>query len=89
MRADAHRALTVDQIAAELAVSPGKVTGWIKAGVLRAIDVSKARAVKPRYRIRPADYEAFLASRAAIPTEEEKPPRQPRRQAGEKVIEYV
>jgi len=57
--------LTPPQIAEMLGVDPNKVRQWIIAGELAASDVSAKAGGIPRWRVRPADLEAFLSRRAA------------------------
>jgi hypothetical protein len=58
-----HRHLTPPKIAARLGVAPETVIGWIRDGELIASNVAKRSCRRPRYRVDPADLEAFLASR--------------------------
>lgn len=56
--------LTTRQAAECLGVSTAKVTAWIRAGQLAAIDVSAQPGTgKPRYRISEEDLARFLKSR--------------------------
>lgn len=55
--------VTVSEVAADLAVSRETVTGWIRAGRLRAIDIS-ARKGRATYRVHVADLEIFTQARA-------------------------
>jgi hypothetical protein len=50
-------------IAARLGVAPETVIGWIRGGELIASNVAKRSCRRPRYRVDPADLEAFLAAR--------------------------
>ncbi len=60
--------LTPPQLAKQWGVSADKITGFVKSGELKAIDVSTNReSVRPRYLIDRADIEAFEASRAVVP----------------------
>jgi transposase len=45
--------LTVSEVAKRYRVGEDKVRGWIRSGVLRAINTADARAGKPRYVIMP------------------------------------
>ena len=45
-------------------VSPEQVTAWIKSGQLRAIDLAKPGAKRPRYRIAVEDLAAFESRHA-------------------------
>jgi len=60
-------ALRVREVSERLAVKPDVVLAWIRRGELRALDVSQARGLKPRWRILPGDLASFLASRMATP----------------------
>lgn len=60
--------LTPPEIAVLLGVSHQKVLDWIDAGELPAVDLSAARQLRPRYKIRRTDYEAFLDRRATTAT---------------------
>jgi hypothetical protein len=59
------RYLTPPEIACRMRVAYGKVMGWIRRAELRAINVSDG--YRPRYRIRPDDFELFLKSREVQP----------------------
>ena len=73
----------------DIAVSRGinviKVLTWIRSGELRAVNVATCAGRLPRWRISPAELEAFDAARAAVP----KIPvtRRPRRKNGH-VVEF-
>ena len=54
--------LTVNQAAGRAKVAPDTVRDWIHAGKLKAANVGKGQQ-KGRYRIAPADFEAFMAAR--------------------------
>jgi hypothetical protein len=59
---------TVADVASRYAVTSATVIGWIRAGELLAVNVSRsARSKKPRWRITPAALEAFEAGRMASP----------------------
>jgi hypothetical protein len=55
-------------IAKLLGVQAGKVLAWIAASELVAVDLSERRAKRPRWRVSPADLEAFLERRKSQPT---------------------
>lgn len=57
--------LTPPEIARALRVSESKVLLWIRAGRLPAVNVSEGQ--RPKYRIRAADLDSFLAGRAVAP----------------------
>lgn len=61
------RWLTPPAIAQQLGVKVETVHGWIRHGELRAISVS-APGKRPRFRIDPADLEAWIARRTVAPT---------------------
>lgn len=78
--------LTPSDIAASRGVNVLKVLGWIRSGELRAINVATSQSGKlPRWRISPADLEAFDAARAAVPRPA--PTRRTQRARGQ-VIEF-
>lgn len=64
--------LTTRQVAERMAIDVGKVTRWIKAGELKAIDVSQTRGGKPRYRIPENELERFIHSRSTLPSKPSK-----------------
>jgi excisionase family DNA binding protein len=55
--------LTVTEVAGRLKVNRDKVLGWIHYGRLRAVNTAKGTLGRPRYRIKTADLEDFLAGR--------------------------
>jgi excisionase family DNA binding protein len=59
-------ALTVAQVAERLNVAPDTVTGWIHSGALKGSNVGKGLQ-RGRYRVAPADLDAFIASRQPEP----------------------
>ena len=64
-------------------ISPDKIISFIKAGELRAIDISSDRnSIRPRYLIDVADVEAFETSRAVVPPAPKTKRRRRRRDAG-------
>lgn len=73
----------------DIAVSRGinviKVLTWIKSGELKAVNMATQAGKLPRWRISPADLEAFDAARAAVP--QAPVTRRPRRRAGH-VVEF-
>ena len=82
-----YRYLAPADVAAKLCVKVDAVLGWIKSGELRAIDVARSRNRKlPRWRISPADLEAFEEVRAAKPRGQ--PPPRPRRQRASDTIDF-
>ncbi len=62
--------LTVADVATELGVNEGKVLQWVETAELRAHDLSNRRHLRPRWKIKLADLEAFLARRATTPPPE-------------------
>ncbi len=59
------RFFTAEQVAEALGVNQCKVLGWLHSGQLRGINVAASAGGRPRWRIRLADLEKFLAARAA------------------------
>ncbi len=59
--------LTVKQIAEQAAVSEETVLAWINGGELRASNCSRRRGLKPRWRVRADDLDAFLDARMNRP----------------------
>ncbi len=59
------RAITPPALARRLGVNTHKVLAWIARGELRAINLGDGS--RPRWRILPADLEAFLDRRTAQP----------------------
>lgn len=57
--------LTPPEAAKIVRVSEEKIVAWIRAGKLRAANVSEGRV--PRFRIHKDDLAAFLRSREAVP----------------------
>jgi excisionase family DNA binding protein len=60
--------LTPPQYAKRLGVKPDTVVGWIRSGELRAINVARRDAKRPRYRISLDSVIAFENGRAASAT---------------------
>ena len=77
--------LSPSDIAVSRGINVVKVLTWIKTGELRAINVATQTGRLPRWRISPAELEAFDAARAAVP--QIPVTRRPRRKAGH-VVEY-
>jgi hypothetical protein len=76
VRAELPGLLTVAEVAAELRFKKvDSVLALIACGTLRAIDVSRPRSKKPRWRIRRDDLETFLWSRTKSPTPAGRRPR--------------
>lgn len=76
--------LTPPEAAKLLRVDPSTVIGWIRSGELRAVNLARRDAKRPRWRISRAAIEHFLAGRAAVPR------RLPakRRRRDERVIQF-
>lgn len=56
------------QIADAYGVHPDKVTGWIRSGELRAMNVSnRTGGTKPRYRVDQKDLDDFERRRSVLP----------------------
>jgi len=62
----ARRFLTPARVAEELGVKPERIIGWIRSGQLRGVNLGDGLK-KPRFRIAPADLEAFLIARTVQP----------------------
>ena len=77
--------LSPQDIATSRGINVIKVLTWIKSGELRAVNVATCAGRLPRWRISPADLEAFDAARAAVP--QAPVSRRPRRKAGH-VVEF-
>ncbi len=71
------RRLSPRQVAANYGVAHDKVLRWIKAGELKAIDVSTKVGGRPQFKIAPSDLKAFEQARAVVPPA--KPTRQRKR----------
>ena len=71
--------LTPPQVAKVMGVNPDKVRAWIRAGTLRATDVSEG--TRPRYRVARTDVERFLEGRRKVtpPASRRKPRKTPLR----------
>ena len=81
------RSLPVAEVAERFGVSAETVTGWIRAGELRAVNVSRSRtSKKPRWRVSALAIEAFEASRTATP--EPTAPKTRRKKPTDGVIEF-
>ena len=79
------KTVTPSVVAERYGCKPETVIGWIRAGELRAIDVSSKGSKKPRFRIDEADLAAFEAGRVVG----QKPTKKPRRRKPEnKVIRF-
>ncbi|MBN1591375.1 MAG: helix-turn-helix domain-containing protein [Pirellulales bacterium] len=63
--ADTAKYLTPPAAAKLLGVTPERVIGWIRAGALRAINLSEG-ALRPRFRIAPDDLDDFLRAREVV-----------------------
>jgi excisionase family DNA binding protein len=59
--------LTVAEVSTRLTVTTDTVCVWIAGGSLPAVDVSRGRGSKPRWRIALDDLEMFLAARRSRP----------------------
>lgn len=58
--------LTVPEVAGHLRVRPDKVLAWIRSGRLRGYNVAEKENGRPKYRVNPADLEAFTQQRAVV-----------------------
>ena len=77
--------LSPADIAASRGINVVKVLTWIKTGELKAVNVATCAGRLPRWRISPADLEAFDTARAAVP--QAPVTRRARRKAGH-VVEF-
>lgn len=77
-------ASTVRDLCERYCVGEHTVLAWIRSGELRAIDVSRNRGGKPRWRVTPEALEAFELIRTPSPP----PPRKRRRKQPPDVVEY-
>jgi hypothetical protein len=59
--------LTPPELARRWRVKPEKIVGFIRAGLLKAADLSSPGSSRPRYRIDAASIAAFEAARSASP----------------------
>jgi len=64
--ADTAKLLSPPQVARELQVTPERIISWIRAGRLRAVNLSEG-AKRPRFRIDRDDLEMFLRTREVAP----------------------
>jgi excisionase family DNA binding protein len=78
-----ERYLTPPEIAARLRVCPHKVLAWFRKGEMGAINVGEG-TLRPRYRISPEDFQAFLRGRQVQPP----PPIIRRRRKSPDIIEF-
>jgi excisionase family DNA binding protein len=65
--------MTVEQVASELRVKPPAVRSWIQTGALRASRPGNGLKPGRKYRVRRADFVAFVAGSRASPTAESTP----------------
>ncbi len=77
--------LAPSDIARSRGVNVSKVLGFIQSGELRAVNMATQASKLPRWKISPADLEAFDAARAAVP--QAPVTRRPRRKSGH-VVEF-
>jgi hypothetical protein len=61
------RWLTPPEIADRIGIDVGKVLTWIRRGELAAYDLSEKPGGRPRYRIDPLEFAAFLPRRQVKP----------------------
>jgi excisionase family DNA binding protein len=78
------RALTVAEVAEQLAVGQPTVIKWIKSGELVAVNVARRVGRKPRWRISAQALNDFLLCRQPIPP----PPKARRRKRDADVIQF-
>ncbi len=77
--------LTVTDLMQRYGVSQHTVLAWIDAGDLKAVDVSRKRGGRPRWRITAEALEQFEASRTKAPPAPKKPRR---KKSNEAVTEF-
>jgi hypothetical protein len=58
---------TVPRLAKEWGIAPKKITGYIEAGLLDAVNLASVGCTRPRYGISDEAIAAFLARRAVVP----------------------
>jgi transposase len=75
---------SVREIRERYAVGEHTVLAWIRRGELRAIDVSRKRGGRPKWRVTQEALDAFEALRTPTPV----PPRSKRRKRSEDVIDF-
>lgn len=63
---DSDRYLTPPQIAAKFGCKAETVVGWIRNGELRAIQIGRLGAMKPRFRVAPDALAAFELARSVV-----------------------
>lgn len=78
------RALSVKDICERYSVGEHTVLGWINRGEIRAINVSRHRGAKPRWRVTAEALQAFELSRTPSPP----PPQTRRKKRSAEVIEF-
>lgn len=87
MPANSPRRLRLREVADNLGVKPDVVLAWVHSGELVASNVAQKAGGRPRWRVDPADLEAFLARRRnGVKTPPTKRRRQPTEAAP--VIEF-
>jgi len=59
--------LTPPKIASECGVEVAKVHAWIRSGELKAINLAEKIGGRPRWKVEPAEWEAFKGRRATTP----------------------
>lgn len=81
--------LTPPEIAAAYGCKTDKVLAWIRSGELRAVNIAQAaNGERPRYRIDPADLEAFESRRATAPQPKPSTPRRRNKQEPDGYARY-
>lgn len=77
--------LTPAEIASTVGVDIAKVHAWLKSGELVGCDLAERRGKRPRFKIHPDEFEAFLRRRQVQPAA----PRLPRLKRLSAVPSYV
>jgi excisionase family DNA binding protein len=75
--------MTPKELARLLRVNADKVRGWIKSGVIGAVNVAGHQCGKPRFIVLPHHLEDFLSKRSAGP-----PPKPPRRRRRTDFVDF-
>jgi hypothetical protein len=81
----AARGYTTADIALRYRVGEDRVRGWIRAGLLRAVNTADARCGRPRFVVPPEAIQEFERIRAAA--EPSKPAPRRKRQAG--MVDFI
>lgn len=80
--------LSPPALARRARINVEKILHWIATGELTAIDLSTDRAQRPRWKIRPEDWEEFCQRRANGEAPKPKPGRGRQEQSERKITQY-